>query len=148
MHAKLTLVAGLIAGVLLVGCQTSSKLEYKQRTAPTTYNSVTFTDYDLNRNFRGALFGPNKVVRISADKHGIRRTAANTSEVFVVLRNHTDYNSILEARTQFYDQSDVPTDVAPRWQRVVVPANSTSVYRERSTTTAPLKYRVEVRQAK
>ena len=76
------------------------------------------------------------------------RTPANTSEVFVVLRNHTDDNGILEARTQFFDQSEIPTDVEPRWQRVVVPANSTSVYLEKSTTTEPLKYRVEVRQAK
>tara|TARA_B100000676_G_scaffold143954_2_gene142449 strand:+ start:3004 stop:3450 length:447 start_codon:yes stop_codon:yes gene_type:complete len=148
MHAKFALVAALLTGTMLTGCQQSSKLEHEQRTAPTTYNSVTFTDYDLNRNFSDGLPGPHKVFRITADKHGIRRTPANTSEVFVVLRNHTDHNNILEARTQFYDQSEIPTDVAPRWQRVVVPANSTSVYLEKSTTTAPLKYRVEVRQAK
>ena len=145
MSAKFALVTGLIAALLLAGCET---MEHKQRTAPTTYNSVTFTDYDLNRHFDYGLPGAHKVFRITAEKHGIRRTPANTSEVFVVLRNHTDYNSILEARTQFYDQSDIPTDVAPRWQRVVVPANATSVYREQSTTTAALKYRVEVRQAK
>ena len=109
---------------------------------------MTFTDYDLNRNFSGGIPGPHKVFRFTAEKHGIRRTPANTSEVFVVLRNHTDYNGILEARTQFFDQSEIPTDVEPRWQRVVVPANSTSVYLEKSTTTAQLKYRVEVRQAK
>lgn len=143
--ASATLI--LASSLLVIACQPMSNAEHEQRTAAITYNSVNFTDYDLNRNFRGGLKGPDNVIRLSVDKQGIRRTPSGTSEVFVVLRNHTDYNYTAEARTQFYDQSEIPTDVKPAWQRVVVPANSTSAYLEKSTTTAELKYRVEVRQA-
>ena len=79
-------------------------------------------------------------------QHGQRPTATGTTEVYVVLRNHTDYDYRIEARTQFFDQDGVPTDVKPTWQRSTIPANSIATYRELSTTTQPLQYRVEVRE--
>jgi hypothetical protein len=148
MKLNVALIPMVLAGALITtGCPKISA-EHQQRTAPISYNSVTFTDYDLNRNFRYGIKGPDDVLRLSVNKHGIRRTESDTSQVFVVLRNHTDYNYMAEARTQFFDQSEIPVDLKPAWQRVVVPANSTAVYLEKSATTVALKYRVEVRQAK
>jgi uncharacterized protein YceK len=150
MKARYLFLSLMTAGLVLAGCQsaTMSKEEHKQRTAKTEYNTVVFTDYDLNREFSGGLAGPDNVIRISVENHGITRTDTGTSQVWAVFRNHTDYNYMLEARTSFFAESGMPVDAEPVWQRVSVPANGTATYKEKSVTTDRLKYRVEVRQAK
>lgn len=141
--------AALFAALILAGCQpTMTPQEHEQRTAEVEYNTVVFTDYDLNREFSRGLRGPDKVIRLTAENHGIERTDTGTSQVWVTLRNHTDYNYTVEARTHFYSQGGMPTDAKPVWQRVSVPANSLATYREKSVSTKELQYRVEVRQAK
>jgi hypothetical protein len=142
-------VAVLAAFVGTAGCATQmSQDERAQRTKELEYNTVVFTDYDLNRNFSEDLMGPDKVIRISAGKHGIRRTATGTSEVWAVLRNHTDHDYVVEARTRFYAEGGMPVDADPVWKRVIVPANAVATYREKSVSTDKLQYRVEVRQTK
>ena len=64
------------------------------------------------------------------------------------LRNHTDFNYMVEARTSFYSQSGRPLDARPVWRRISVPANARAVYEEKSVSTDRLQYRVEVRQAR
>lgn len=145
-----SLAAAAVCLGLLSGCasKSSSSTDLIERTAPITMNSVTFTDYNLKRTWpRG--FGQmenGESYRLSLVQHGQRPSATSTTEVYVVLRNHTDYDYQIEARTQFFDQDGVPVDVKPTWQRSTVPANSLSTYRELSTTTQPLQYRVEVRE--
>lgn len=133
---------------LLAGCANHAADSTKliERTAPVTMNSVVFTDYNLKRTWSGGLFGDGERYRLSVVQHGQRPTATGTTEVYAVLRNHTDYDYQIESRTQFFDQDGVPTDVKPTWQRSTVPANSIATYRELSTTTQPVQYRVEVRE--
>ncbi len=145
----LVVSALLVAGLLTAGCQSGmSKEEFQQRTEETGYNTVTFTDYTLNRRFKDGLTGPDNVIRLSTTGHGIERTATGTSQVWVELRNHTDHNYMVEARTSFYTESGMPVDAKPVWQRVSVPANTRAVYREKSVSHHRLQYRVEVRQAR
>ena len=143
-----TLTAATMGLGLLVGCPSlpSDSTDLTERTAPVTMNSVVFSDYNLKRTWSGGLFGDGERYRLSVVQHGQRATATGTTEVYAVLRNHTDYDYQVEARTQFFDQDGVPTDVKPTWQRTTVPANSLSTYRELSTTAQPLQYRVEVRE--
>lgn len=149
MHARILIPSALLALVALTGCQSGmSGEERQQRTEEIRYNSIVFTDYDLNRNFSEGLFGPDNVIRLTAEGHGIGRTETGTSQVWVTLRNHTDYNYTVEARTHFYTESGMPVDANAVWQRVSVPANSLATYREKSVSTNRLQYRVEVRQAK
>ncbi|MBF5056791.1 hypothetical protein Y5W_02085 [Alcanivorax sp. 521-1] len=150
MTAKPLLISALLVGAALVaGCQSGmSKKEYQQRTEQHGYNTVLFTDYDLNRNFKDGLVGPNKVIRLTSTGHGIQRTDTGTSQVWVELRNHTDYDYQVEARTRFYTEGGMPTDADPVWRRLTVPANGNAVYREKSVGTERLQYRVEVRQTR
>ncbi|MAY10574.1 MAG: hypothetical protein CL549_08810 [Alcanivorax sp.] len=150
MTAKPLLISALLVGAALVaGCQSGmSKKEYQQRTEARGYNTVLFTDYDLNRNFKDGLVGPNKVMRLTSTGHGIQRTDTGTSQVWMELRNHTDYDYQVEARTRFYTEGGMPTDADPVWRRLTVPANGNAVYREKSVGTEQLQYRVEVRQTR
>lgn len=144
-----TLIAMTAATTLLVaGCTSmpSSSTKLEGRTAPVEYNTVVFTDYDLSRSWSEGIMGSGETYRLSVENHGRRRTETGTTEVYAVLRNHTDYDYRIEARTQFFDQDGVPVDAKPTWQRSTIPANSVSAYKTLSTSTQPLKYRVEVRE--
>lgn len=144
-----TLIAVTAASTLLVaGCTSmpSSSTQLTERTAPLEYNTVVFTDYDLSRTWNEGIMGSGQTYRLSVENHGRRRTATGTTEVFAVLRNHTDYDYRIEARTQFFDQDGVPVDARPTWQRSTIPANSVSAYKTLSTGTQPLQYRVEIRE--
>lgn len=136
---------------LLAGCatqKTPDSTDLDDRTAPIAMNSVVFTDHELNRTWKRG-FGyleDGKQYRLSLVQQGQRPTSTGTTEVYVVLRNHTDFDYQIEARTQFFDQDGVPVDVKPVWKRFTVPANSLETYRELSTLTQPVQYRVEVRE--
>lgn len=138
------------AGLFTAGCTSlpSSSTELTERTAPMEYNTVVFTDYDLSRTWKEGIRGSGETYRLSVENHGRRRTETGTTEVYAVLRNHTDYDYQIEARTQFFDQDGVPVDARATWQRSTIPANSVSAYKELSTGTQPLQYRVEVRELK
>ncbi|MGB1949956.1 MAG: YcfL family protein [Marinobacter sp.] len=144
-----TLIAITAATTLLVaGCTSlpSDSTRLEGRTAPVEYNTVVFTDYDLSRTWTQGILGSGQTYRLSVENHGRRRTETGTTEVYAVLRNHTDFDYRIEARTQFFDQDGVPVDARPVWQRSTIPANSVSAYKTLSTGTQPLQYRVEVRE--
>lgn len=143
-----TFAAAAMGMGLLAGCTNlpSDSTRLTERTAPITMNSVVFSDYNLSRTWDGGIFGDGERYRLTVAQHGLRATATGTTEVYAVLRNHTDYDYQVEARTQFFDQDGVPADVKPTWQRLTVSANGLATYRELSTSTQPLQYRVEVRE--
>lgn len=143
-----SLIAIATALLLATGCapMAADSEKLTERSAPLEYNSVVFTDYDLSRSWDRGFLGSGNVYRLTVEKHGQRPTATGTTEVFVVLRNHTDYDYQIEARTSFVDRDGVPVDVKPVWQRSTIPANSVGVYKTLSTSTQPLQYRVEVRE--
>ncbi|MFD1381724.1 putative periplasmic lipoprotein [Fodinicurvata halophila] len=68
--------------------------------------------------------------------------------MFAVIRNHTDADYTLEARTHFVDRDGVPTDADAVWKRFTASANGLTAYREYSTSDQPLQYRVEVREVR
>lgn len=135
----------LAAGVLS-GCQ-SDPDRILERTAETEYDAVVFTDYDLRRTERRGIFGNRETYRFTVEDHGKRRTETGTTEVWVRLRNHTDYDYQIQARTLFFDPDRAPEDTTA-WKRFSVPANSLTDYRESSTGTGPMLYRVEVREGR
>ncbi|MDN3517247.1 hypothetical protein QWY84_06480 [Aquisalimonas lutea] len=140
--------AVVTALLLVVGCQglPSDSERLTERTEPVEYNSVVFTDYNLQRSWSDGLLGEGGRYRLSVERHGQRRTETGTTEVFAVIRNHTDADYTLEARTHFVDRDGVPTDADAVWKRFTASANSLTAYREYSTSDQPLQYRVEVRE--
>lgn len=149
---RLTLMVIFAGTLLLAGCVTTGQPYTKsetvaQRTAELEFNRVVFVDYNLNRTSVNRLTGAEtNIARVSVENQGIERTATGTSQVWVVLRNHTDYPQQLEARTQFFSASGRPTDAAPAWQRIHLPANSVATYEELSVTTGDLHYLVEIKE--
>ena len=149
MKGILTTTSAVMAAILLLnGCVRSDDPErVRERTAETQFDAVVFTDYDLRRTERRWLLGDKVTYRFSVEDHGKRNTDTGTTEVWARLRNHTDHDYQIQARTVFFDENRAPEDTTS-WQRFSVPANSLSDYRERSTSTRPLLYRIEVREAR
>ena len=103
---KTLIVSALLAaGLVVTGCQSSmSKEEFQQRTEEIGYNTVIFTDYDLNRRFKDGLTGPDNVMRLSTTGHGIERTDTGTSQVWVRETLATGQDVILEIDWQGAEQ--------------------------------------------
>ncbi|MFD1381725.1 hypothetical protein [Fodinicurvata halophila] len=69
-------VAAVVTALLLVvGCQglPSDSERLTERTAPVEYNSVVFTDYNLQRTWSDGLLGEGGRYRLSVERHGQRR---------------------------------------------------------------------------
>lgn len=99
-------------------------------------NSVSITDYTVINK----LFVRNVVAQ---------RTPTGTVKVVSQIVNCTDFPLNLEARTQFYDQSQVPSEQASAWKRFPAPPRSLSTYSESSLGTKNVQfYMVELRETR
>jgi hypothetical protein len=145
-----------VVGTALTGCESTSKIRDEGATpgvsvraddapnARISMNSVNIIDKGLQR-----LVDGNKYVgKIAIENHGTRRTETNTLEVYVVIRNRTDYNLMIEGRIQFYDRDQVPIEGPTAWQRVNLAQNGVSAYKEFSTNYDVGFYYVEIREAR
>ena len=113
-----------------------------QVTEPTVMNRVVFVDHDLNSSK-----GKKRHINVSVDRSGFWRNNAGFLEAWAVFRNHTDYDRVLDVRTQFFDETAGMTENATRWQRVYVPANSLQRYSALSIDPETEYFRIEVRSA-
>lgn len=77
-----------------------------------------------------------------------RRTETNTLQVMTRLVNCTKDDIQVEARSNFMDSDQMPTENASIWKRVFIPALSTGVYTESSIGRDKVAtYFVELRSA-
>lgn len=92
---------------------------------------------------------PGFVHKIAVERQGTRRTDTGTLEVWILLRNRTDYPHQVEGRTQFFDADTVPVEGPSAWKRVMLPPNGTQTYRELSTRAGDVAhYYVEMREGR
>ena len=99
------------------------------------FNNASITDPSL----RG---------KVAIQNTGSSRSATGTAQVWVQIRNRTDYAMQLEARTQFYDSHKAPIGKPSGWQRVVLSPNTIQTYRENSVSTDVSHYFVEIREGR
>ena len=99
------------------------------------YNNVSLTDDSLQ-------------AKIAVQASNWSRTATGNAQVWVQLRNRTDYQLQVEARTQFFDASRAPLGDPSAWQRVILSPNTITPYRENSTRPDTAYYYVEVREGR
>lgn len=112
-------------------------------------NEVVFVDTDLNRTKRNKITKTTKqIIRVNAESQGLRNTPTGTAEVWVMLRNHTDFPQQIQGRTTFFDSSKAPVDTPPQWKRIYIPPNSQAMYSELSTSSNIAFYRVEIQGAR
>lgn len=99
-------------------------------------NSVNITDYAII----------NKVYVRAANA---RRTPTGTVEVYSQVINCTDFPLNAEARTQFYDTAQTPSEPVSAWKRFPLPPRSSSTYQELSIGTQNAAYyMIELRETK
>ena len=146
----------LLVAALLGATQANSKDRvYNSRpdqvTVPVGMNEVVYVDHSLNREFTRKTWYTKKRlkgVNISLEKSVISTNPAGYKQVTSMFRNHTDSDYVLEARTHFFDESELPSDVVTKWKRVHIPANSIQVYKTMSVDQATAFFRTEVRSSK
>ena len=99
-------------------------------------NSVNITDF--------AIINKVYVRAVNA-----RRTQTGTVEVYSQIINCTDFPLNAEARTQFYDAGQAPSEPVSAWRRFALPPRSSNTYRETSIGTERAAfYMVELRETK
>ncbi|MEN8190702.1 MAG: hypothetical protein ABFS19_12725 [Thermodesulfobacteriota bacterium] len=116
-------------------------------------NSVAILDRSLQKWYVVQQNGRNvaehgKVGKIAVEKTGVSRTATNTLQVYTVLRNRTNYPLQVQARVQFFDQSEVPIEGPSSWQRLMLDPQSVVAYKEFSTRTDCHFYYIEIREGR
>jgi hypothetical protein len=129
--------AGVLAGCVRTVVKEGAHPAVRVPAADTgvKYNNVAILDDALQN-------------RIAIEASNWRRTETGTAEVWVQIRNRTDFRYHLEARVQFFDQDRVPLGKPSAWQRVVVGPNEISTYRENSTEVNVGFYYVEIREGR
>ncbi|HLO75107.1 MAG TPA: hypothetical protein VK196_01465 [Magnetospirillum sp.] len=90
-------------------------------------NSISITDYTvINKLF---------VRQVSA-----QRTPTGTVKVVGQIVNCTDFPLNVEARTQFYDQGQTPSEPVSAWKRLNLAPRTFNTYSESSTGTHTVQY--------
>ncbi len=78
-----------------------------------------------------------------------RRTATGTVEIIAQVVNCTDFPLNAEARTQFYDSAQAPSEPVSAWQRFHLSPRTISSYRELSMGDKTVDaYMIEMRETK
>lgn len=99
-------------------------------------NSVSITDYTVINK----LFVRNVVAQ---------RTPAGTVKVVSQIVNCTDYPLNVEARTQFYDQAQTPSEPVSAWKRLNLAPRTLNTYSENSLGTRTVQfYMVELKETR
>jgi hypothetical protein len=99
-------------------------------------NSVNVTDY--------AIINKVYVRTVNA-----RRTPTGTVQVYTQIVNCTDFPLNAEARVQFYDAGQAPSEPVSAWKRFALPARTSNTYSENSIgTQSAAFYMVELRETK
>ncbi len=99
-------------------------------------NSVSITDYTVINK----LFVRNVVAQ---------RTPTGTVKVVSQIVNCTDYPLNVEARTQFYDQAQAPSEPVSAWKRLNLAPRTFNTYSENSLGTRNVQfYMVELKETR
>jgi len=86
--------------------------------------------------------------KVAVENHGGRRSATGTLDIFVVLRNRTEYPLQVECRALFFDQQEVPVEGPTAWQRVYLDQNGIASCNMFSTLINTSYYYVEIREGR
>jgi len=95
--------------------------------SPMPLNSVNITDYKLT----------NKIMVQAASA---RRTPTGTVEVWSRLTNCTDFPLQVEARTQFFDTQQAPSENPTAWKRLYLSPKTFNTYTSSSVNTTGVDY--------
>jgi hypothetical protein len=148
-------VVALFVSLIFLGACNSTQINADERPDQVTQsiemNSIVFTDHSLNRTKTRNIFGYEyftKDIRVSVQNKGIRPSDTGLLEVWVLLKNHANYPVQVEGKSMFFDGSQAPVENQSAWKRLDIPANSTGVYQEFTTSRKAAYYQTEFREGR
>lgn len=155
LSMSLFVFSGCLVSKTQEGATTGERVTHKSGEAVgMVMNSVAVLDKSLQKwkiyeeTLDGSIHHAS-VGKVAVESNGAKRTETGTLKVWAVLRNRTDYNLQVQARVQFFDEYKVPVEGPSAWQRIILPANSVSAYKENSLGMNELKYYyIEVREGR
>lgn len=109
-------------------------------------NTVNIIDDTLQRTTEKERGGTIVGTKLAVEGAGQNMTATNSREVWVNLRNLTDYPQNIEARVTWYDVNERPVDGPTSWTRIFLPQNAGEIYRSQSISLQADAFYVEVRE--
>ena len=115
-------------------------------TAKPQLNTVNIIDGNLQSTRRRADGSTHVSTKLAVEGAGQSVTATGNREVWVTLRNLTDYPQNVESRVTWYDLSERPVDGPTGWTRIFIPANGAETFTSPSVQPAADSFYVEVRE--
>lgn len=95
---------------------------------------------------RETMLGLGHAVKVVLEDHGQSRAPTGTHQVWVRLRNVTDYDQYLQGRAHFLGENGDEVEEPSPWGRIFLPAKSIETYRAASTQRDDVKrFYVELR---
>jgi hypothetical protein len=111
-------------------------------------NQVVFIDHDLNRVEISSMFGNRKIVKVTTERQGSKKSPTGTLRAWAVLKNRTDHDLQVEGRIIFLDNTLLPLDDTTAWKRMYIPANGIGTYRDSSMSFDASHYIIELREGR
>ncbi|MCA8892556.1 MAG: hypothetical protein KDA56_12205 [Hyphomonas sp.] len=138
--------AGLAACAAPIGTPPPANQQLAYSTAQPQLNTVNIIDDELQKTTLRTNGSTHVSTKLAVEGQGSNLTAAATREVWVSLRNLTDYPQNVEARVTWYDGVQRPVDGPTAWSRIFIPANGAETFISASVKPASESYYVEVRE--
>jgi hypothetical protein len=132
-----------MCAVLIAGCGTRLMLEEGSHAPIRVDTPDTTIRWDSASLLDDAIARKIAVENITAG-----RSPTGTLQVVTILRNRTDFEQQVEARTTFYDADGVPLESASGWQRIVLGPNAFENYECLSMSIGAGHYHVEIREGR
>ncbi len=102
----------------------------------------------LDQQLQSQSFFGN-TVKIVLEDHGHKHTATGTHEVWVRLRNVTDFDQYVQGRVHFLSGGGEEVEAPSLWQQIFLPAKSIETYRAMSRGRDEVKrFYVELREGR
>lgn len=115
-------------------------------TASPQLNTVNIIDDELQITHLRRNGSTHIDTKLAVEGAGQSILETGAREVWVTLRNLTDYPQNVETRVTWYDVAKKPVDGPTGWGRVMIPANGAETYTSPSVHPAADAFYVEVRE--
>lgn len=145
-----------VLALMMTACQTGMAhgqnrlIQPHQETAMSTaqpkLNTVNIVDKSLQVTHQMKSGDSHTYGKLVVDNLGVRSTKTRMPEVWVQLRNLTDYPQNILVRTTWYDSSEMPVDGPSSWKTVFFAPNSGEVYKSKSINLDAENFYIEIRE--
>lgn len=115
-------------------------------TASPRLNTVNIIDDALQQTHLKRDGSTHIDTKLAVEGAGQAVLETGAREVWVTLRNLTDYPQNVETRVTWYDAAEKPVDGPTAWDRLMIPANGAETYTNPSVHPAAQAFYVEVRE--